>query len=95
MVVPQIEHSTLSAPRGYISTTRHCGDEQTSWAMSCWSAEAEAEPEPPAPEPAEGDEGPPPALLLPALVMWPQRAQRTFWAPCWLLIVFCFVFRWR
>jgi len=88
LVVPQIEHCTLSAPRGYISTTRHCGDEQTSCAMSRCSA-AEEEPEPP-PIP-EGEDGPPPplplllpppALLAPALVMWPQRAQRTFWAPC-------------
>ena len=72
LVVPQIEHCTLSAPLGYISTTRHCGLEQTSWAMSlCWSG---------APGPPEGNEGPTPPT---ALVMWPQRAQRTFWAP-WL-----------
>ena len=72
LVVPQIEHCTLSAPLGYISTTRHCGDEQTSWAMSrcCWSVEAEPPPAAPAPAPAaEGDEGPPPALPAPALVM--------------------------
>ena len=55
---PAIEHCTLSAPLGYISTTRHCGDEHTSWAMSCccWLA-VEAEP--------EGDEGPQPPALLP------------------------------